>query len=297
MAYTKEELSQEKLIELKKDEWNNIEEAVIKYKLQFQDNPSRQDIEASKEAASFLIESFNPLFKKYIILFKTSQIDFNDSDIKSFVGTFIDDPRLHRALKRHKSKSEYKAEIYKRFGFVIETYGKLSEEEILVDLQMLLLVLAKRYKQMGKNFCAYIHNSFKFEISRHIKKYIKNPLNISYKNVSYADFNSGNDCNDTEIIYEDSYYESENGIPNALWINGSTCSEPFMELTSLERKILVKYFSEECNDKQIAEFLGLHINTVNQKRRQAISKLAKSYNIDMSSIKRNRHSGISKDTV
>lgn len=278
-------------LEEKQEEWADIENCVNLYKKQFEPGATDDDIKISKEAAGELVTRFNPLFKKYIMLFKTGQIDFKDSDIKTFISTFIDDPRLHRALKRQKSRAEYRSDIYKRFGFIIETYGQLSEEDILIDLQMLLLVLAKRYRHVGKNFCAYVHNCFRYEVSRHIKKYIKNPINITYKNVSYEITELGFKDGDMDSIHEDVYYEPENGIPNGTWINGETCSELFGILNPLERKIVVKYYAEEYNDKQIADSLGLHINTVNQKRRQAVATLASVLNIDLNSVKRNRHSG------
>lgn len=278
-------------LEEKQEEWSDIEEYVMIYKKQFEPGATSKDIKEAKNAAQKLVTRFNPLFKKYIMLFKTGQIDFKDSDVKTFVSTFIDDPRLHRALKRQKSKTEYRSDIYKKFGFVLETYGQLPEEDILIDMQMLLLILAKRYKQVGKNFCAYVHNCFRYEVSRHIKKYIKNPLNISYKNTSYEDTSNGEGDHNITMIHEDLYYEPHNGIPNITWINGETCSAIFSLLNLLERKIIVKYYAEEYNDKQIADALGLHINTVNQKRRQAIAKLASELNIDLDSVRRNRHSG------
>lgn len=281
--------------EEKQEEWNDIENFVMLYKKQFEQDATPADIDQGKKSAGELILRFNPLFKKYIMLFKTGQIDFKDSDIKTFISTFIDNPRLHRALKRQKSRTEYRSDIYKKFGFVLETYGKLEEEDILIDLQMLLLVLAKRYKNVGKNFCAYVHNCFRYEVSRHVKKYIKNPLNISYKNTSYENSELGYRDGDLDSIHEDLYHEPENGIPNITWINGETCSEIFSLLNPLERKIIVKYYAEEYNDKQIADALGLHINTVNQKRRQAIAKLATELNIDLNTVKRNRHSGRGTD--
>lgn len=278
-------------LEEKQEEWADIENYVGLYKKQFEPEATQEDIRLAREAADELITRFNPLFKKYIMLFKTGQIDFKDSDIKTFISTFIDDPRLHRALKRQKSRAEYRSDIYKKFGFVMETYGQLSEKDILIDLQMHLLVLARRYKQVGKNFCAYVHNCFRYEVSRHIKKFIKNPINISYKNVPYNNTELGYKDGEIDYIHEDAYHEPENGIPNGSWISGETCSELFSILNPLERKIVVKYYAEEYNDKQIADLLGLHINTVNQKRRQAVATLANILNIDLNSVKRNRHSG------
>lgn len=282
--------------EEKLGEWNTIEGFVMTYKSQFESGASEDTVKEAKDASEMLIKRFHPLFRKYIMLLKTGQIDFNSSDIKTFVSTFIDDPRLHRALKRTRSKAEYKSDIYKRFGFILETYGQLEENEMMIDMSTMLLVMAKRYKQMNRNFCAYVYNCFRYELSRHIKAFIKNPLNISYKNTAYEDAGNISNYDELNIMYEDAYYEPENGIPNMAWISGSTCSEVFNELTAVERKIIVKYYAEEYNDKQIAEQLGLHINTVNQKRRAAISKLAGRLDIDPKNVKRNRHSGKRKDS-
>lgn len=283
--------SNNQTFEEKQEEWTEIENHVFAYQKQFADDATKEEIEIAKQSALTLITKFNPLFKKYMMLLKTGQIDYYDSDIKMFVYTFIDDPRLLGALKREKSRSEFRTGINQKFGFVLETYGKIPEDEMLLDMQFLLLILAQRYKPVGKNFCAYVHNVFRFEVSRHIKKFIANPMNIVYKNTMYEDSNTKNEEDNYESVYEDIYYEPENGIPNMNWISGDTCSDVFNVLTSLERKIIVKYYAEEYNDKQIAESLGLHINTVNQKRRIAVSKVASQLDINIADVVRSRHSG------
>ena len=81
------------------------------------------------------------------------------------------------------------------------------------------------------------------------------------------------------------------GIPDLTWINGTSCSDIFQELEPLERKLLIKYYLEDYNDKQIAEEFSMHINTVNQKRRRAVIKLAQLMGVDEKKIKRSRKSG------
>lgn len=273
------------------EEWTEIEDLVITYQSQFKEDCDEADKFLAKDAAQKLLDKFSPLFKKYSTLLKTGQIDWNDIEMKQFINNFIDEIELKRALARKKQKAYYRNEIHQRFNFIIETYGELTEDEILLDLQTLLLVIAQRYKQMGKNFCAYVYNSYRYEVARHIKKFIKNPINITYKNLQYEDCING--CHDFEIeqSYEDNYYEDLTGIPNMSWIQGHNCSDIFMNLSPLDRKILVKYYLEEWKDGQIAECLGMHINTVNQKRRSAAKILAESLNLDLSSIKRTRKSG------
>lgn len=273
------------------EEYNQIEELVLTYKKQFESNSSKEDIERSKEAAGILIEKFNPLIKKYLNSILNTYIDFNDVDIKNFVLCFIKDKQLKKALRSQKQSSKIRREVYKCFNFVSETYGKLSTEEIIADLQMLLLVLAKRYKPIGRNFCAYLYNAYRYEVSRHIKKFIKNPQNISYKNCEYEDYMQTAPELILEECFEDKLYENNMGIPDMTWISGITCSEAFQTLDAIERKILIKYYMEDYNDRQIANEFAIHINTCNQKRRHAVLKLAKALNYDLNNIKRNRKSG------
>ena len=243
-------------------------------------------------AGWYLIRKFDPLIKKYLTLIKTAQINFDDSEMKRFVNSFIGDNSLKMALKRDRQTAKFRHPILLKFNFVKETYGALSEEVITTDLQMLLLVLAKRYKQVGKNFCAYVYNVYCYEVSRHIKKFIKDPSNIHYRNVPYEDFMQiYSDMNIEECAFEDKVYENNVGIPDLSWISGMNCSDVFQNLEPLERKLLIKYYLEDYNDRQIAEEFGMHINTVNQKRRRAVLKLAHNNGVDEKNIKRSRKSG------
>lgn len=272
-------------------EWDEIEALVMTYQKQFSDDATKADKTAASKAAEQILVKFSPLIKKYLTLLKTGQIDWDDKEMKLFVSSFIDSTDLQRALQRKKQKANYRNEIYTKFNFIKETYGSLEPEEIVADLQSLVLTMAKRYNQIGRNFCSYIYNSYRYEVCRHIKKFIKNPINITYKNLQYEDCINGETDFAIDQSYEDNYYEDLTGIPNYHWILGQNCSELFSNLTPLDRKILVKYYLEEWKDKQIADFFGMHINTVNQRRRSAAKKIAENMNIDLNSIKRTRRSG------
>lgn len=273
-------------------EWADVEALVLIYQNQFQPEANEDDKEDAKDAAEELIKKFYPLFKKYTMLLKSGQIDFNDSEMKLFVSSFIDEDPLKKALHRRKQKAVFRQQIYQRFNFIKETYGSLPEDEIKIDLDVIFLDMAKRYKQMGRSFCGYLYNSFRYEVSRHIKKFTRNPLNIHYRNCEYEDYmQPSSEEAAEENCFEDKFYENSIGIPDLSWVSGKNCSEIFQCLTPLERKLLIKYYIEEWNDRQIAEEFGIHINTCNQKRRQAVAKLAGVLGIDEKDIKRNRKSG------
>ena len=271
-------------------EWNEIEELVLNYQSYLSSNDKEEIVNPAFE----LLERFSPLFKKYLSLIKHNQIDFNDMEQKSFVSLFIDDRVLRRVLNRKVTPNSYKADIYQKSNFIKETYGVNHEEDILYDLYICFLNVARRYKQIGKNFCAYLYNVYKHEVARFIKAYIKNPLSIPYKNFQYEDFINGSE--DMLIIEEqDSYYESLTGLPDMSWILGETCSNEFLLLTPLQRKIIIKYYLEDWSDRQIAESMGIQTSSINSKRREALNILCQHYDVDPSTLKRMRKSGTTKD--
>ena len=272
-------------------EWNEIEELVLNY----QNYLTLINKEEVINPAFELLERFSPLFKKYLALIKHNQIDFNDMEQKSFVSLFIDDRILRRVLNRKVTPNSYKPDIYQKSNFIKETYGTNYEEDIMYDLYICFLNVARRYKQIGKNFCAYLYNVYKHEVARFIKAYIKNPLSIPYKNFQYEDFINGSE--DTLIIEEQnsSYYESLTGLPDTSWILGETCSNEFLLLSPLQRKIIIKYYLEDWSDRQIAESMGIQTSSINSKRREALNLLCQHFNIDPSSLKRMRKSGTTKD--
>lgn len=277
--------------EQRKEEWREIEDLVISFQKQFKEDCTEKEKKSAQDCGYELITKFSPLFKKYIQLLKYTNVDWTDRETKEFIALFIDNYELKKALYRKKINASNRAEVYVKFNFVIETYGKISEEDMEADLNMCLLILAKRYKVVGKNFCGYVYNAFRHEVARHIKRFIGNPLNIQYKNFQFEDWVNSDDTSVKVLEYEDNYYENLTGLPDISWINGQYCADIFKELTTFQRKILVKYYLEDWNDRQIAEYLGAHINTVNQKRREAIELLCLEQGVDKSTLKRSRNSG------
>jgi len=301
-------LYETKTLTQREEEWGQIELLIQLHQSQFSSEDNEDSgkhmnhirneinkfnprINTPQDAIKDLLDRFSPLFKKYMSLLKKGVIDFNDAETKAFVSSFISDTELKRALGRKKVNAIHRNKIYKKFNFIKSTYGQVDVDLMYNDLQMFFLILAKRYKPIGKSFCAYVYNVYKFEVSRYIKKFIKEALNIPYKNASadfqaelMADFKS-------RASYIDQYYEDTTGLPDFDWITGVECSIAFNKLTTLERKILVKYYLENWNDRQISEEYLMHINTVNEKRRKATRLIAQELNIDASEIKRSRKSG------
>jgi len=282
----------------RKNEWEEIDDLVFLYQKQYKEDATEEDKVAAESAATILLEKFYPLFKKYLTVIKTGQINFDNAEQKLFVLLFMDAPELKRALySKEKIDRNTKSIIFQKFNFIKETYGHNDDEEILTDLYMHFFVLAKRYKKMQRSFCCYVYNAFRYEVFRHIQKFTRNPANIHYRNIPYEECSSQNShelANNNEIDLEDKIYTNELGLPDLSWIQGLNCSGAFAVLTPLERKLISKYYLEFYTDRQIAKEYGLHINTCNMKRHQAVAKLAEALGVDKSTIKRSRNSGLKR---
>ena len=271
-----------------------IDALVEQYQKQFKKKCTPKEQKEADAASAKLIEKFYPLFKKYLTIIKNGQISFDNYEQRMFIVLFMDNVSLKRALYRKAPISkEYKQIIFQKFNFIKETYGHLDEDEILIDLYVLFLNLAKRYKPMARSFCCYVYNTFKYEVYRHIQAFTKNPLNIHYRSISYEDCAAQNSTELENNCYnlEDQLSVDEDGLPDMCWIGGYNCAPCFQALTPLERKIIVKYYLEQKNDRQIADEIGMHINTCNQKRRHAVHLMAQALGIDDSQIRRARNSG------
>jgi hypothetical protein len=289
-----------------KRSWQEIDDAVMEYQKQFKysikestgkrvcdgfnENASKEIKENANKAALKLVMSFKPMIKKYISLFKTGQINFNDQEQKIFVSLFLESSFIKKCLWNKNISKDIKDQITAKFNFICEGYGKQDKENIEADLSEMVLYLAQRYNNVGKNFCTFLYHSFNYTVARKIvKPYQKEILNFHYKKMPYEEFALSNATYDT--VYEDEVYEDENGVPDLSWVKGDTCSDIFSMFTPEERNILSKYYLAGWNDSQIAESIGMHINTVNTKRRKCLEKLAAKKGIDVSTIKRNRRSG------
>lgn len=284
----------------KKSEWDVIDELIETYQRQFKEDmpPGSREKEETDRAASLLLEKFQPVFKKYLTVIKTGQINFKNAEQKQFVACFIDDAKLRKALYSRNPVPPKQAQLIAyKFGFVKETYGTLDEEEILTDLYVIFFILAKRYKRTNRSFCCYLYNAMKYEVFRHIRNFTKNPANIGYKNVSFEEVTMEGEIDigpgsRAGMAAESDLSMDEEGELSSMWITGLSCSELFSDLTPLERKILALYYVDKRNDKQIARQFHMHPNTCNMKRKKMVRELAEKIGIPGSEIRRTRNSGI-----
>lgn len=242
-------------------DWTKIETLVSYCK-----NQDNKDALSQDQSMILLIQAFNPFFKKYINLIKYHKINFCDTETSTFISCFI---------KKEYAKCDVKTKV-RYFYSAIKNYSSLEEEEILSDLHFIFLKLLHRYKQIGLNFCAYLHNVFCYELSRHIMNQLKINIYHEIKEACIVDI-------------EDNLIESNNGseLLGFDWLKGHNCNELFEPLMPIERKILASYYIDCQTEKTIAYFLGMHRNTVYKIKKNALLKLMQKANLSELEIRRN----------
>ena len=272
------------------EEWREIDDLIATYQAQFKEDADDTDRFLANDAGTQLLKRFQPLFKKYVTLLKTGQINFKNSEQRQFVRLFIDTPFLKNLLNKKTIQREYCEQIAIKFNFLVEGYGNLPEDEIYDDLHVLFFTLAKRYKNVGRSFCCYIYNLFKYEVARFVSKYQANPANFHYKVTTLEEENIMPIMDDYSHI-EEIQYEDAQGLPDKTWIAGETCSDLFKGFSRTDRMIFSRYYLQDWNDAQIATMLGIHINTANQRRKAIVQRLCKKCGFSPEDIVRHRKSG------
>lgn len=276
----------------KEDEWERIDDLVATYQKVFTENPLTETTrKKSDKAGEELLNLFFPFLYKYLNIITSGNINWNNYEQRLFVSMFMDSKEARSALYSKKPiRKHLKEEITARFNFIKETYGNYEEDYIMIDLQMLFFVLAKRYKKTNRSFCCYLYNAYYFEVFRHIQKLLKNPLNIHYRSISF-DVEDNPELKQIEYECDMDYYimTDDYGLPTIHWISGKDCSDEFKKLSPLERKILTRYYIERKADSDIAEELGIHTNTCNNRRHHALRKICEARGVPLSEVKRSRN--------
>lgn len=238
------------------EEHNLIDEIVVQYQ------------NDDKDAAIKLLQSFDNYINKFLFLLKKKIVNSKDQDTRRFLALFTDDIEKRKLLKSDNNSYKTTTIIHEIIEQLSQQLKCISEEDIKQDLSMILLLLAKRYKDQGKTFSSYVYNTFRYELKRTVETYINDPAN---RYISYEDME-----NDPEISDDYSFsavlIERDDDL-DINWIQGLTCSEEFLKLSTMERLILKMHYDLKMSDPAIAKILGVHKNTVFNRRTKAIKKV------------------------
>ena len=251
-----------------KQEYEEIETLVFSYQ--------NGDLSAGEK----LIEIFNPYMIKYLRLIKDGFVNLKDKDTRRFIGLFMNDCEAKKKLNKSLQSSETRNKAHIAVSMIGSLCKDLPEEDIMQELIVILLMVAKRYKKKSPkvNFCGYLYNIYKYELYRRINQMTSDPIVRSDLNLSYDD--------DSYVMEEDIYeneptiYTSEplmvfdEDLGNS-WIRGITCSELFEILDPTQRLILRLSYYDNLSDIEIGQKMGIHRNTVRAQRNNAVDIIRK----------------------
>jgi len=225
---------------------------------------------------------------KYYTLLRYGRIDFDNRDIRRFVSLYMEDENMRKQMIPFYQYAPVKREAIRLMTDLAEQLKIMSDEDLLQDLRMLLLQQAKRYKKQGKKktFTGYLYNSFRYELKRHLDRLLKDPLSSrKERKKGYADDRSADE--DSIIQLDDTIFIKRpiiemNEELGYGWIQGILCSPLFEDLSVAQRLILKLHYLERMTDGEIAERMGIHINTVFRQRKKAIQLLEQKMRKDRS---------------
>jgi DNA-directed RNA polymerase specialized sigma24 family protein len=249
----------------------------------------QKDPDISTDALELLIKYFEPSFGSYIKLVFKSDLNELTYQRKVFLTCLMNKKQLSQRIWENKMTIEDREYLLFKLSQIRQTYSN-SRDDFKSDMIMLFIELLRRYKKTDKNFTGYFTRVYPYELYRYIKKhYIDEPtcwkkvvVSLSYDEPEELQYE----------FFEELIEEKKTDINRDLsssWISEDyLCSEVFSDLTAQQKELLVLYYERLMNDKMISEKLKLHINTINQRRRQVVKTLGEKLKL---TVKRNRRSG------
>jgi RNA polymerase sigma factor (sigma-70 family) len=252
---------------IKEPDYDLVDQLVEKYQAGDQD------------AAEELINQLSPYMIKFFKIIRLGVIDLNDRDSRRFISLFIDDYGARDKLKKKFQSRDARNEAYQAALMVQSMCSQIPAEDIVQELIVILLTLAKRFIKHRKkvNFCGYLYNGFRFELARRIKIITVDPL--THRTDFNVSFDDGEYISDEDLIDENELafcnepiMELEEDLGNS-WIRGITCGDMFEDLTPMQRMILKLYYIDGENDSSIGDKLGIHRTTVKSQRVKAEENL------------------------
>ncbi|WP_231115063.1 RNA polymerase sigma factor [Neomoorella thermoacetica] len=204
-----------------------------------------------------LIEIFKPLIYKYINILKYQRINFDDAKSRQFISLFVSDSYTRNCLKRKNPSLDAKKHVYDLLSMLNHALYCYESDDLFNEAVVVLLTMARNYKQQGKSFLGYINKSFPFAFYRAIIQLVRDPSVFSRNyNLSLETI----DDNTSQMLkLSENPYDRIN--EDFSFIKGQTDS-PFALLTPLDRLILIKRYVDGLTIKEIAVELGYATSTI-----------------------------------
>lgn len=249
------------------------------------------------EAATLLLNDFSDFREGFVLLLRGGPVNRLTRSHRIFLSNFIKNSGLARSLKsKHPVRAAFLAAESALTTISIQM-RPIETEDIRQEITEVFLATLKRYRSRdNQNYLIpYIQVSFPYALTRRVQQLIKDPLvnlasdkilsleSIGETHARFADYNPlMTRLGVREVVdhltssYNDSLKEVEEDELGASWINGDICHDAFEGLTPMERRIL-RYYSQDLTDAQIAKEIGVSYNTAIRRRHAIIAKVKGEY--------------------
>lgn len=214
---------------------------------------------------------------KYFKMIRYGRMDFTNYDCRAFIALFFSDGE-GRAMTQSYQYAETKAKMRKKLQQVEKVMRCVPDEDIIQELIHIMLMQAKKYRPKNRSFGAYLSNSFRFRVNDYVLEHMKTEDICDNTNIEVTGI--GEDVAEdrtSEIRAEDIVDDTprirfEDELGNA-WVRGINCGKVFEDMTPLQRLILRMNYMEKWSDNDIADTMGMHINTIFRQRNKAKAML------------------------
>lgn len=217
---------------------------------------------------------------KYYSLLVYGKLDLKDKDTRRFMQLYMSHADVRENMRYHYQSNKTATIAFGLSDFIQSSVKeKLDREDVKQSLIYLFIEKVHKYKKQHEkiDFGGYLFNSFRYDVYRYLQKTVFSEDVLNQYDYLSEDVEQVSDITDF-TIFEDHYYKDiiQHDNLNVRWTNGHT-HELFECLTAFERTILKMYYWDNYGDREIAESLGLHINTIFKKRHKIVEILNSEY--------------------
>ncbi|MFW6015870.1 MAG: sigma-70 family RNA polymerase sigma factor [bacterium] len=209
----------------------------------------------NKDAANILLNRFNNLIIAFADLL--------------YYGDIIESPTINNFLDllTNSNCKNRKESICKNIMIINERYSSFDYQDVLQDIRLAFLNFIMNFdpdkltKDFEYKFESYVLNNFHYIIKKEtIDKIVDIPIYCSGE-LDIDNFPGSQEIENIMFSINDS------------WVEGTTCSDVFTNLTKEERKLIRQRFVNEMAVKDIADLNGVTPSAISHKLNKIKEKI------------------------
>lgn len=228
-----------------------------------------------------LIQYFDSFLNSYVDFIQKGFILLEKAHLRYFISLFIKDEETRSHIKANKGVTPHDWDIIKSVIRYLKSYFLFyNDEDTFNELLIPFLTLAKRFEIEKVHFDQYVYFHYNLEITHYLRGITRDPNDYAERIATY----NGEHKHIMDIqllekqgrIIQDQYFDID--IHDYRFMGGDEeFSGIFSKMTNIQRRILVYYYIDNLNDREISEKLGMHKRSVYRVRNKAITELEERY--------------------